>query len=70
MNMLDEHGYIQYRELNEGLLKKYKNPFRQMYLWSVQETLEVQAILEVIRQKDDLEEKRKKMMRKIKMGPA
>ena len=26
--MLDEEGYIQYRQLNDALLKKYRNPFR------------------------------------------
>ena len=36
----------------------------------MQEILEVQAILESIKLKDELEEKRRKMMRKIKMTPA
>ena len=36
----------------------------------MQETLEVQSILEAIKLKDDLEERRRKMMRKIKMTPA
>lgn len=65
--MLDEQGHIQYRKLNTAMLKKYKNPFRILYLWSMQETLEVQSILEAMKLKDDLEEKRRKMMRKIKM---
>ena len=51
------------------MLKKYKNPFRILYLWAVQETLEVQAILEAIKLKEELEEKRKKLMKKIKMTP-
>ena len=67
IEMLDEQGHIQYRQLNTAMLKKYKNPFRILYLWSVQETLEVQAILEAMKLKDDLEDKRRKMMRKIKM---
>jgi len=41
IEMLDEHGHIQYRKLNTAMLKKYKNPFRILYLWAVQETLEV-----------------------------
>lgn len=41
VEMLDEQGHIQYRKLNNALLKKYKNPFRILYLWAVQETLEV-----------------------------
>ena len=65
--MLDEQGHIQYRKLNTAMLKKYKNPFRILYLWSMQETLEVQSILEAMKLKDDLEERRRKMMRKIKM---
>eukprot|EP00354_Favella_ehrenbergii_P010477 CAMPEP_0170454670 /NCGR_PEP_ID=MMETSP0123-20130129/2843_1 /TAXON_ID=182087 /ORGANISM="Favella ehrenbergii, Strain Fehren 1" /LENGTH=168 /DNA_ID=CAMNT_0010717457 /DNA_START=1258 /DNA_END=1763 /DNA_ORIENTATION=- len=52
------------------MLKKYKNPFRILYLWAVQETLEVQSLLEAMKLKDDLEEKRRKMMRKIKMTNA
>ena len=67
--MLDEQGHIQYRKLNTALLKKYKNPFRILYLWAVQETLEVQSILESIKLKEELEERRRKMMRKIKMTP-
>ena len=67
VEMLDEQGHIQYRKLNTALLKKYKNPFRILYLWAVQENLEVQAILESIKLKEELEEKRRKMMRKIKM---
>lgn len=35
IEMLDENGHIQYRKLNIGLLKKYKNPFRVLYLWAV-----------------------------------
>ena len=70
VEMLDEQGHIQYRKLNTALLKKYKNPFRILYLWAVQENLEVQAILESIKLKEDLEDKRRKMMRKIKMTPA
>ena len=68
--MLDEQGHIQYRKLNTALLKKYKNPFRILYLWAVQETLEVQSILESIKLKEELEDKRRKMMRKIKLTPA
>ena len=68
--MLDEQGHIQYRKLNTAMLKKYKNPFRILYMWAMQETLEVQAVLEAIKLKDDLEEKRHKMMRKIKMTNA
>ena len=56
--------------LNTAMLKKYKNPFRILYLWAVQENLEVQAILESIKLKEELEEKRRKMMRKIKMTPS
>ena len=41
IEMLDANGHIQYRKLNTALLKKYKNPFRILYLWAVQETLEV-----------------------------
>ena len=41
IDMLDEQGHIQYRKLNTALLRKYKNPFRILYLWAVQETLEV-----------------------------
>ena len=41
IEMLDEQGHIQYRKLNTAMLKKYKNPFRILYLWSMQETLEV-----------------------------
>ena len=41
IEMLDEQGHIQYRKLNTAMLKKYKNPFRILYLWAVQETLEV-----------------------------
>lgn len=41
VEMLDEQGHIQYRKLNTAMLKKYKNPFRILYLWAVQETLEV-----------------------------
>ena len=67
IDMLDEEGHIQYRKLNTALLKKYKNPFRILYLWAVQETLEVQAILESIKLREELEERRRKMMRKIKM---
>lgn len=52
------------------MLKKYKNPFRILYLWAVQEQLEVQAILEAMKFKDDLEEKRLKVMRKNKMTNA
>ena len=70
IEMLDEQGHIQYRKLNNALLKKYKNPFRILYLWAVQETLEVQAIIEAIKAKDELEERRKKMMKKIKMTSA
>ena len=70
VEMLDEQGHIQYRKLNTALLKKYKNPFRILYLWAVQENLEVQAILESIKLKEELEEKRRKMMRKIKMTPS
>ena len=68
IEMLDEQGHIQYRKLNTALLKKYKNPFRILYLWAVQETLEVQALLEAMKLLDDLEERRRKMMRKIKMS--
>jgi len=56
VQMLDEEGHIQYRKLNTALLKKYKNPFRILYLWAVQETLEVQAILESIKLKEELED--------------
>ena len=69
IDMLDEQGHIQYRKLNTALLRKYKNPFRILYLWAVQETLEVQSILESIKLKEELEERRRKMMRKIKMTP-
>ena len=54
--MLDAEGHIQYRKLNTALLKKYKNPFRILYLWTVQETLEVQAIQESIKLKEELDE--------------
>ena len=37
---------------------------------AVQETLEVQSILESIKLKEELEERRRKMMRKIKMTTA
>ena len=70
IEMLDANGYIQYRKLNTGLLRKYKNPFRILYLWAVQESLEVQAILEAINTKNSLDDKRRKMMRKIKMTEA
>ena len=35
IDMLDEEGHIQYRKLNNALLKKYKNPFRILYMWAV-----------------------------------
>lgn len=56
--MLDDQGHIQYRKLNIAMLKKYKNPFRILYLWAVQETLEVKALLEAIKSKQELEDKR------------
>ena len=67
VDMLDEEGHIQYRKLNTALLRKYKNPFRILYLWAVQETLEVQSIREAFKLKGELEEKRNKLMKKIKM---
>ena len=36
------------------MLLKYKNPFRILYLWSVQEQLEVQSIMEAIKSRDDM----------------
>ena len=63
----DEEGRIRHRALNVALLKKYQNPYKILYLWSVQETLEVQALMESIQMRDELEEKRKKLMRRIKM---
>ena len=35
IEMLDDQGHIQYRKLNTAMLKKYKNPFRILYLWAV-----------------------------------
>ena len=35
IEMLDEQGHIQYRKLNTAMLKKYKNPFRILYLWAM-----------------------------------
>ena len=35
IDMLDEEGHIQYRKLNNALLKKYKNPFWILYMWAV-----------------------------------
>jgi|ERR1719469_131069 len=67
IEMLDGDGHIQYQKLNHAMLRKYKNPFRILYLWTVQETLEVQALLEAMKSKDDLEERRLKIMRKNKM---
>ena len=69
IDMLDADGHIQYRKLNTALLKKYKNPFRILYLWAVQETLEVQAIQESIKLKEELDEKKRKYMRKCKLTP-
>ena len=65
--MADEEGRIRHRALNLALLKKYQNPYKILYLWSVQESLEVLAMLECIKMRDDLEEKRKKLMKRIKM---
>ena len=53
--------------MNTALIKKYNNPFRLLYLWAVQESLEVQSILEGIKLKEEHEERRRKLMRKVKM---
>jgi len=67
IEMVDEEGRIRHKELNMALLKKYQNPYKILYLWSIQETLEVYALIESIKMRDELEEKRKKLMRRIKM---
>lgn len=51
-----------------ALLRKYKNPFRILYLWAVQETLEVKALVEAFKIRDEIMERRKKMMKKMKMS--
>ena len=56
-----------YRNLNMSLLKKYKNPLKILYLWTIQEVLEIQAITEAIKSIGEIDENRKKMMKKIKM---
>ena len=48
IEIADENGNIKHRTLNVGLLKKYQNPYKILYLWSVQETLEVLALTESI----------------------
>ena len=50
-----------------SLLKKYKNPLKILYLWTIQEVLEIQAITEAIKSIGEIDENRKKMMKKIKM---
>ena len=70
VDIADENGNIKHISLNVALLKKYQNPYKILYLWSVQENLEVVALTECIQKRDELEEKRKKMMRRIKMTAA
>ena len=48
VEIADENGNIKHRSLNVALLKKYQNPYKILYLWSVQETLEVLALTESI----------------------
>ena len=67
LKLTGENGKIAYQKLNMALLNKYKNPIRILYLWAVQELLEVSALLESFKTQANLEEKRHKLMKKIKM---
>ena len=35
VDIFDEMGRIQYRNLNMAMLKKYKNPLKILYLWAI-----------------------------------
>ena len=48
IDIADENGNIKHIALNVALLKKYQNPYKILYLWSVQENLEVTALTECI----------------------
>lgn len=52
------------------LIKKFKNPFKFLYLWCSQELLDVKAINDAIRTRENLETKRREMMKKIRMSEA
>ncbi len=49
------------------MLQQFENPFRKLYLWAVHEVLDLKAILEAFEIMDELEEKRRKLMKTIGM---
>lgn len=52
------------------LIKKFKNPFKFLYLWCSQELLDVKAINDAIRMRENLEVKRRELMKRIRMSEA
>lgn len=47
------------------MIKKYVNPYRQLYLWGSQEALDLRALLDCIEQVESLESRRRKMMKQV-----
>jgi len=49
------------------LIKKFKNPFKILYLWCNQELLDVKALQDAFVMRDNLEKRRKEMMKQVRM---
>lgn len=52
------------------LIKKFKNPFKILYLWCSQELLDVKAVNDAIRMRENLEVKRRELMKRVRMSEA
>lgn len=49
------------------LIKKFKNPFKILYLWCNQELLDVKALQDALVMRDKLEQRRHEMMKQVRM---
>ena len=49
------------------MIAKFVNPFKMLYLWGSQEALDLKALQECMNQIDQLEERRRKLMKQVNL---
>jgi hypothetical protein len=67
-NIVTPTSVFNFNKQNIDLINKYRNPFKILFLWCIQEIFDIQALLETMQSREDLEVYRKKLMRKVSMN--